>query len=81
MDNLQKLRIAFSTALGMSEDEITDELGYDTNKKWDSIAHMTLVAEIENTFDIMLDTDSVIDMSSFAKAKEIVGKYGVEINI
>ncbi|ACM92125.1 hypothetical protein NAMH_1601 [Nautilia profundicola AmH] len=36
---------------------------------------MTLVAAIEDEFDIMLDTDDIIDMSSFAKAKEIVAKY------
>ena len=36
---------------------------------------MALVAEIEAAFDIMLETDDIIDMSSFAKAKEIVAKY------
>ncbi len=39
---------------------------------------MALVAAIESAFDIMLDTDDVIDMSNFAKAREIVTKYGVE---
>ena len=39
---------------------------------------MGLVAEIENTFDIMLATDDVIDLSSFSKAKEILGKYGIQ---
>jgi hypothetical protein len=38
---------------------------------------MTLVAEIESSFDIMLGSDDVIDMSSFAKAKEILGTHGV----
>ena len=36
---------------------------------------MALVAAIEEGFDIMIDAEDVIDMSSFAKAKEIVAKY------
>lgn len=38
---------------------------------------MVLVAELENIFDVMLDTDDIIDMSSFEKAKEILTKYHV----
>jgi hypothetical protein len=39
---------------------------------------MAIVAKIEDTFDIMLDTDDIIDMDSFGKAKEILSKYDVE---
>ena len=38
---------------------------------------MALVAEIENTFDIMFSTDDVIGMSTFAIAKETVARHGV----
>lgn len=38
---------------------------------------MVLISELENTFDVMLDTDDIIDMSSVAKAKEILAKYDV----
>jgi len=41
---------------------------------------MRLINEIESAFDIMIDTEDVIDMSSFGKAKEIVGKYGVVLS-
>jgi len=40
---------------------------------------MILITEIEDVFDISIETDDVIDMSSVEKAKEIVKKYGVEI--
>jgi acyl carrier protein len=36
---------------------------------------MILIAELEDQFDVMLDTDDIIDMSSVGKAKEILGKY------
>jgi acyl carrier protein len=40
---------------------------------------MSLIAALEDTFDIMMDTDDIIDFSSFDKGKEIMRKYDVEI--
>ncbi|MEJ2793816.1 acyl carrier protein [Iodobacter sp. LRB] len=77
MDNSKKIRQAFAKSLNIDVDTIKDELAYNSIPEWDSIAHMVLVAELENIFDVMLDTDDIIDMSSFAKAKEILAKYHV----
>lgn len=46
---------------------------------WDSVAHMVLMATLEETFDIQLETDDVIDFSSYEKGLEILRKYGVEL--
>lgn len=73
-----KLTDCFVESLGVEKEEVVDTLKYNQHPKWDSIAHMTLVAALEDTFDIMLDTDDIIDMSSVAKSKEILNKYGVE---
>lgn len=78
MDNQQQLVAAFSKALGIAENQIVDTLTYNTIPEWDSTAHMILIAELEDTFDVMLDTDDIIDMSSVAKAKEILAKYDVQ---
>lgn len=80
MENLEKLRTAFAEALGMDRAGITDALSFG-DSPWDSIAHMAIVASIERAFDIMLDTDDVVGMSSFKVAKEIVGKYGITTDI
>ena len=78
MNNEQKLREIFAEALGIDESLVTDELTYNTIPEWDSIAHMALISEIDDAFDTMLDTDDVLDMSTFAKAKEILAKYDVQ---
>ncbi len=70
-----KLKHIFSETLGIEESIVTDDLRYASIPQWDSVAHMALVAAIEEGFDIMIDTEDVIDMSSFEKAKEIVTKY------
>lgn len=75
--NEAKLKQAFIDALGIEENQVMDTLTYNSIPEWDSIAHMALIAEIDDVFDTMLDTDDVLDMSSFAKAKEILAKYDV----
>ncbi len=77
MGNLEKLKKAFSESLEIEPETITDELSYSSGN-WDSIAHLALIASIETEFDIMLASDDVIDMSSFQKAKEILGKYDIK---
>ena len=77
MTNLEKLAKVFADTFGISEAE-TKGLQYQGIEQWDSVGHMTLVAAIEDDFDIQLDTDDIIDMSSFEKALEILVKYGIQ---
>jgi acyl carrier protein len=78
MTNLEKYNHVFCDALEISEKQLAG-LKYQDVEGWDSVGHMTLVAAIEDTFDIMLDTDDIVDLSSYEKGKEILSKYGVEI--
>ena len=78
MDNAEKLREIFAKALEIDKGIVVDSLEYNSIPQWDSVAHMSLVAAIDDAFDIMMETDDVIDMSSFGKAKEILRKYDVE---
>ena len=69
---------AFVTALEVSAEE-APALVYGQSKAWDSVDHMALVAALEDAFNIMLEMDDIIDLSSFEKGKEILRKYAVEI--
>lgn len=71
------LKEVFVTALGITPDVDVTALSYRGIEQWDSVAHMQLVGEIEDRFDIMIDTQDVIDMSSYAEVVRILGKYGV----
>ena len=77
--SVEKLRQTFADSFGLPLEAINDDLRYNTIPQWDSVAHMALIAAIEQAFDLLIETDDVIDMSSFAKAKEIVAKYGVAL--
>lgn len=78
MNNIDRLIDVFAKALEIDKDLVVDELQYNSIAEWDSVAHMSLIAELEECFDVMLDTDDIIDMSSLAKAKEILEKYDVK---
>jgi len=77
--NEERVRSVFSAALGLDKAKITDEYQYG-DKKWDSVSHMALVAGLESEFNIMIDTNDVIAMSSVKIAREILTKYGVQFN-
>ena len=40
---------------------------------------MELISVLEDTFDIMMETEDIIDFSSYEKGKEILSKYDVII--
>ena len=78
MTNLEKYNNAFIEVLGITEDKL-EGLAYQGIPEWDSVGHMQLIAALEDAFDIMIDTDDIIDLSSYEKGKELIAKYEVEL--
>lgn len=78
MTNREKYVNAFVEVMEIEPSE-AEKLVYQEIEAWDSVGHMSLVAELEDVFDIMMDTDDIIDFSSFEKGIEILKKYNVEI--
>jgi acyl carrier protein len=76
MENEEKLVYAFQEALGIESNIINDNLTYQSIPEWDSISHMILISQLEEDFNVSIETDDVIDLSSFAKAREILIKLG-----
>jgi acyl carrier protein len=79
MTNLEKYRQAFKEALEIDESLLKDELAFDSIPEWDSVGHMRLMASLEDTFDIMFETEDIMDFGSFKIGKEILKKYEIEI--
>ena len=78
MSNLEKYNQAFCESLEISEDQLAG-LKYQDTELWDSVGHMTLVAAIEDAFDIMMETDDIVDLSSYEKGKQILSeKHNIE---
>ena len=73
MENIEKYNKAFMETFEVDEDKLK-YLKYMSIKEWDSIGHMILISALEAAFSIMLETDDIIDFSSYEKGKEILVK-------
>lgn len=79
MTNLEKYKNAFKNALGLNDDAVLAELKYQQIQEWDSVGHMELISEIEDAFDIMMETEDIVDFDSFEKGIELLKKYNVTV--
>ena len=75
MTNKEKYINAFVEGLEIDADIVKEGLEYQGIPEWDSVGHMGLIACLEDAFDIMMDTEDIIDFSSFEKGKEILKNF------
>jgi len=71
----EKIDKIFKEIVGIDPSVDKEIIVYNEIPGWDSIAHMTLVAGLEQAFDCMLDMDDILDMSNYDKVIEIMKKY------
>ena len=80
MKNKKNYQKIFLDSLGLDEKQFNEDIKYNDVPEWDSIGHMTLISGLEEGFDIAMDTDDIIDFSSYKKGMEILEKYKIVFN-
>jgi len=79
MDSKQKYQDIFIKSLSIDKNKFNTDIKYNEIPEWDSIGHMTLMSGLEESFGITMETDDIVDFSSFNKGIEILKKYKVKI--
>ena len=79
MTNHEKYEQVFMNCFSLDKHALNDQLVYNSIHAWDSVGHMAMIAALEQTFDIMIDTDDIIDFSSYNKGFEILAKYDIHV--
>lgn len=79
MSNLDRYNNIFVSTFNVDAGSLNDDFSTENVDNWDSVTQLMLVTEIEDEFDIMLDTDDILGFKSYGKGKEILSKYDVEI--
>ncbi len=79
MTNKEKYDQVFMNSFSVDKTALNGEFAYQSVPEWDSVGHMGLIAAIEETFKIMLETDDIIDFSSYGKGLEILIRYGIKL--
>ena len=77
MTNKEKYDQVFIESFSITSDQLNGDLAYQSVQQWDSIGHMGMVAALEEAFDIMMETDDIIDFGSYHKGIELMLKYNV----
>lgn len=80
MSNIQKYDEAFIKALEIDAGKLNADLAYGMISEWDSIGHMNLISEIEEIFQIQLEPDDMMKISSYNEGKVVLEQYGIQID-
>ena len=78
MSNKEKYKEIFIKSLSIESKNFKEKLKYNEIPEWDSIGHMTLISGLEEGFKISMETDDIVDFSSYTKGIEILKKYKIE---
>jgi len=79
MTNKEKYNKVFFDCFSVTEDVLNDEFVYQCIPAWDSVGHMGMIAAIEDTFEIMMEMDDIVDFASYTVGIEKLKNYGVDI--
>ena len=79
MSNKQKYQDIFIESISINAKKFHENMEYNEIPEWDSIGHMTLISGLEEGFSISMETDDIVDFSSFKKGVEILKKYNVNL--
>ena len=78
MNNSEKYSKVFIKSFSIDKSKLK-KLKYESIPQWDSVGHMTMIGNLEDTFKITIDMDDIIDFNSFEKGKKILKKYKITI--
>ena len=77
---LEKYNQVFAEIFNIDQSQLSDEFEKDSIDNWDSDLQLALVEGMEDKFDIMLDTEDILNFTSYMKGKEILAKYEIELS-
>ena len=78
MSNLEKYKNAFVEGLEVDLNEV-EGLSMEKCDKWDSIGQMSLIAVLEDAFEIELDPEEVMAFTSYEAGVEILKNHQIDL--
>lgn len=77
MTNLEKYNHVFMNVFGVKEDILSEQFTFKDVPQWDSVAHLSLISELEDTFDVMFESDDILHYESYENGKKILKRMGI----
>ena len=79
MSNIEKYNQAFIEVFGVEESALGSNFNKGSVDGWDSVHQLNIIALLEESFDIMLDPEDIMELTSYEKGKELMAKYEVKL--
>lgn len=79
MSNSEKYDSIFKQVLNANAEQLNDTFTFRDVPQWDSVAHLTLISELEDAFDVMFDSEDILHFGSYENGKKILERMGVEV--
>lgn len=79
MTNLEKLNKIFCEVFSVDVSALNESFNLGNVEGWDSVHQLSLTTAVEDAFDIMLDTEDILDFTSYDNAKKLLAKYEIEL--
>jgi acyl carrier protein len=79
MSNKEKYDKVFIECFGITADQLNDKFVYQCVPAWDSVGHMGMISALEEAFDIMMETEDIIEFGSYTIGIDKLAKYGVDV--
>jgi acyl carrier protein len=77
MCSFDKFKEAFIETFDIEEDALNEDFTVENIKNWNSVNHMILISAIEEKFEVMLDTEDILNFTSFIEGRKILEKYDI----
>lgn len=74
MENKMKLNEIFKRTFNIKGEELDFLFNKENVTNWDSLGHITLIFELENEFEVMMETEDILALNSFDDAIKILEK-------
>ena len=78
MTNLEKLNQIFCEVYSVEESALNEGFVNTSVETGDSIHQLSMVAAIEEAFDLMMDAEDILEMTSYENVKQLLtSKYEI----
>ena len=77
MNNLQKYNSVFVNVFNVNASELNESFTFADVQRWDSVAHLTLISELEDAFDVLFESQDILHFGSYLNGIKILESYGV----
>jgi acyl carrier protein len=71
-DVTDKLDQLIADSLKIAPEDVTDDLAYGSLPGWDSLAHVSLMLQLEAEYDVEIDEDTMVELTSVAAIRDFV---------